>query len=256
MYKTTEITSDETLSDLIIHQRLYFAYVAAQNFIDKKLIEIGCGIGRGIDLLMANTVSYTAIDKNGTLLNHLQNKYPSGIFIEQNIPPFSDIPSDTYDSLVSFQVIEHIKDDKKFISEVHRVLKPGGKAIISTPNRLMSLSRNPWHIREYTDVELHSLCSQNFQKIEMFGVYGNETILKYHSQNKESVDKIMRWDFLNLQYRLPSTLLRFPYDVLNRINRKKLLKQDSQLILKAQASDFTLKPKTEECFDLFMVLTK
>ncbi|GIS31642.1 MAG: hypothetical protein Ct9H90mP3_4380 [Flammeovirgaceae bacterium] len=43
--------------------------------------------------------------------------------------------------LKSFQVIEHIKNDKLFIKEIHRILKPGGKALISNPNISMTLTK-------------------------------------------------------------------------------------------------------------------
>src|SRR5690606_2276901 len=96
------------------------------------------------------------------LIDMLSEKYPDYSFQTAHIPPLSGIPSDTYDSLVSFQVIEHIADDRLFLQELHRVLKPGGQAIISTPNIHFSLSRNPWHIREYTPEQLKSLCESIF----------------------------------------------------------------------------------------------
>jgi 2-polyprenyl-3-methyl-5-hydroxy-6-metoxy-1,4-benzoquinol methylase len=75
------------------------------------------------------------------------------------IPPFSGLQDNAFDVVVSFQVIEHIRNDRQYIKEIYRVLKPGGKALITTPNIKMSLSRNPWHIREYTAVELSDLSS-------------------------------------------------------------------------------------------------
>ena len=59
-----------------------------------------------------------------------------------NVPPLK-FDDNSIDFVVTFQVIEHIKDDEKFVQEIHRVLKPGGKLILTTPNILMSLSRNP-----------------------------------------------------------------------------------------------------------------
>jgi 2-polyprenyl-3-methyl-5-hydroxy-6-metoxy-1,4-benzoquinol methylase len=44
------------------------------------------------------------------------------------------IKSNTYDVVISDQVIEHLYDYDIFISETHRILKPGGYAVISTEN--------------------------------------------------------------------------------------------------------------------------
>ena len=71
-----------------------------------------------------------------------------------NIPPLGTLSENTYDCIVSFQVIEHIQNDVLYLKELHRVLKPGGIALLTTPNRKLSLSRNPWHIREYLAAEL------------------------------------------------------------------------------------------------------
>ena len=60
---TTEIASDKIASDNPIHQRLLKAYYLAVEHIKGDLLEIGCGEGRGIDLLQPKCSSYTAIDK-------------------------------------------------------------------------------------------------------------------------------------------------------------------------------------------------
>ena len=78
-----------------------------------------------------------------------------------NIPPLNGLDDNSFDSIVSFQVIEHIQDDMLFLKEIHRVLKPGGIALLTTPNRRMSLSRNPWHIREYLSDELKKYRHKN-----------------------------------------------------------------------------------------------
>ena len=50
------------------------------------------------------------------------------------------------------------------------MLRKGGVFIVSTPNAPMSLTRNPWHVREYTAQELKALLSAEFSKVEMMGV--------------------------------------------------------------------------------------
>ena len=48
------------------------------------------------------------------------------------IPPLHNIESNSIDYVVTFQVIEHIQDDNYFLEEIYRVLKPGGKLLLTT----------------------------------------------------------------------------------------------------------------------------
>lgn len=253
---TTEIASDKIASDNPIHQRLLKAYYLAEDFVKGDLLEIGCGEGRGIALLKDKSSSYTAIDKIASVLGALKEKYNDVTFIQDNIPPFSKVESNSYDVVISFQVIEHIKKDRQFLEEIHRVLKPGGKALLTTPNIKMTLTRNPWHIREYTADQLEKLAKEIFPKVEMKGVGGNEKVMKYYEMNKKSVRKITRFDIFNLQYRLPASLLRIPYDLLNRMNRNKLKDSNDSLVNEIHHSDYLLTDDADKALDLFLIVEK
>jgi SAM-dependent methyltransferase len=253
---TTEITSEAIPSDNPIHQRLLKAYVVAQDYIQGDVLEVGCGEGRGIDLVLPRAKSYSAIDKIATVIDELKAKYPTGKFHSGNIPPLSPFAADMFDVVITFQVIEHIGDDMRFLQEIHRVLKPGGLAIITTPNRPMSLSRNPWHIREYTGKELGDLCSKVFSKVRVNGISGNEKVMEYYYRNKKSVDKIMRWDFLDLQHRLPASLLRIPYEFLNRRNRNNLKSGADELVRSITHDDYEVVESAEGALDLLVFCNK
>jgi 2-polyprenyl-3-methyl-5-hydroxy-6-metoxy-1,4-benzoquinol methylase len=253
---TTEITSEQITSDNPIHQRLYKAYVVALDFIQGDVLEVGCGEGRGVSILINKANSFTAVDKIEPVIDELQKKFPSGRFISMNIPPLSELKDNRYDVVVSFQVIEHINDDELFLRELHRVLKPGGTALLTTPNRKMSLSRNPWHIREYLPAELTLLAKKIFNKVEMKGITGNEKVMTYYEENKKSVARFTRWDFLNLQYRLPATLLRIPYEVLNRWNRNKLQATDNKLVSDITHEDYIVTGDATDALDLLLIAKK
>ena len=252
---TTEIASDKIPSDNPIHQRLLSAYHIAKPFISGDLLELGCGEGRGVDLLAPLASSYIGIDKIASIIDDLSTKYPDYQFKQSIFPPFP-FSDNSFDTIVTFQVIEHIKDDHGFIKEIYRVLKPGGKALISTPNIKMTLSRNPWHEREYTGDGLGALCKKYFEKVEVKGIAGNDKVLDYHDRNRKSVHKIMRFDIFDLQHRLPAAVLRVPYDLLNRFNRNKLKETGDELVKSIHFQDFTLREQHEQNLDLFCLLTK
>lgn len=256
MQITTEITSSKIASDNPIHQRLLFAYQAATSFIQGNVLEVGCGEGRGLETISSFCKNYTALDKNEALLNVLSQKYPNFNFINTNVPPFENINDNSFDTVVCFQVIEHIANDNFFVKEIARVLKPNGRAIISTPNIDLTLSRNPWHEREYKPNQLKDLLAKNFKSVDCQGVTGNEKVFEYYELNKKSVQNIMKWDIFNLQYLLPASVLRIPYDYLNRKNRNKMMDADNSLVSQINTSDFTLSDDMSKCFDLFYIAHK
>ena len=65
---TTEITSEEIVSDNPIHQRLFKAYVVAQDYVEGDVLEVGCGEGRGVGTLIEKARTFTAVDKIKPLL--------------------------------------------------------------------------------------------------------------------------------------------------------------------------------------------
>lgn len=253
---TTEITSAEIASDNPVHQRLYKAYELAEKYIKGDVLEVGCGEGRGVQLLLPLCRSFTAVDKLESSINKLKGLYPAGDFRAMNIPPLTGLSSSKFDVVISFQVIEHIRNDTLFLQEIYRVLKPGGIALVTTPNRPMSLSRNPWHIREYTGPELAELAGKIFDKFEVQGIAGNEKVMEYYQRNKQSVDQMMRWDFLDLQHRLPAWVLRVPYEFFNRRNRNRLLSEEDSLASEITTADYHQTTDNLQALDLFLLARK
>ena len=252
---TTEIASDKITSDNPIHQRLLKAYYLAKDHISGNLLEIGCGEGRGVGLLQDDVDSYTGIDKINEVVDKLSAQFPQASFTQSVIPPLS-FADEKFDSVISFQVIEHIKDDKSYLEEIARVLKPGGRALLTTPNIKNSLSRNPWHIREYTASDLTELCKPYFSKVEMLGITGNDKVMQYYDQNRESVKRLTRFDIFDLQHRLPAFMLKIPYEFMNRLNRNKLQSTDDSLVASINHEDYIVSENADESLDLLAVLTR
>lgn len=253
---TTEIASDKLVSDNPIHQRLLKAYIAAQPWVQGDLLEVGCGEGRGVETLLPLAQSYLGLDKIAEVIESLQLKFPGIEFRQAVIPPFEGIEDNSFDTIVSFQVIEHIPNDRLFLQEIYRVLRPGGIAIISTPNINHTLSRNPWHEREYKPQQLIDLCAEIFDEVEAKGIGGNDKVWAYHQANRASVNKIMRFDILDLQYRLPAWALRMPYEILNRMNRNKLHKDQGASVVEISHEDYPLVDNPADGLDLFYILRK
>jgi SAM-dependent methyltransferase len=253
--QTAERVSAQDLSDNYVFQRSVLAYVEAAKLVQGKVLEVGYGEGYGVKHLAGKAESYLGIDKYPSPAH--EKEFPSNVKVQiMNVPPLTGIADNSLDFVVSFQVIEHIDNDELYVKEIARVLKPGGKYIVTTPNIKMSITRNPWHVREYTISELKTLLGKHFTSVQANGVFGRAKVMDYYNKNKASVQKITRFDIFNLQYRLPRWMLQIPYDFMNRRNRKKLLQQNNTLVSDITMEDYYVAEAKDECFDLFYIATK
>lgn len=85
----------------------------------------------------------------------------------------SDLESESFDVTVSVEVIEHVEEDDKFVSEISRVLKPGGVFILTTPNGDFVKNSNPDHKRHYKKVELENLLGKYFSEVKVeYAIWG------------------------------------------------------------------------------------
>ena len=249
---TAERVSSSDRSDNYVFQRSILAYHEAARRVSGKVLEIGTGMGYGIEVVAPQTSHFTTIDKSQAYEATLP---ANAEFRQMEVPPLG-FADEQFDYVISFQVIEHIKRDSDFVREVSRVLRPGGQFIVSTPNAPMSLTRNPWHVREYTAQELLNLLKGQFSKVECLGVSGNGKVLESYEKNRKGVERITRFDILDLQHRLPSWMLQIPYDILNRINRRRLLKQNTDLTCSITMQDYSIGEVSDQCFDLFYIAHK
>ncbi len=250
--KTAERVSRDA-SDNFVFQRSLLAYHAAAERIAGDVLEIGTGSGYGIEVIAPRAARFVTLDKHAPAPELTQR--PGVEFRQATVPPlpFGDA---TFDCVISFQVIEHIEKDEEFVREVYRVLRPGGLFVVTTPNAPMSLTRNPWHVREYTADELRGLLNGCFAEVVMLGIGGNDKVAAYYERNRRSVERIARLDIFDLQHRLPRRLLQLPYDLLNRMNRRRLLQADPELTVSIRMEDYRLGPVAADSFDLFCTARK
>jgi len=255
-YFSSEVNSSDIPSDNPIFQRTKKAYeLVAQNELG-RVLEIGCGEGYGIPILLQKATSYVGVDKNGFLISSLQNQnLPNTKFHKQYVPPLTEIETESVDSVVCFQVIEHVAEDELMLSEIKRVLKPGGKLYLTTPNAVKSVSRNPWHVREYTSTSLNELLKV-LGSVDLVGIISDDKASEYYALSNTSTKKIVNFDVFNFSKWLPSALLYFPYEILNRFHRNQLWKKHPQLVESISSENYLLTTESKNSLDLFATVIK
>jgi ubiquinone/menaquinone biosynthesis C-methylase UbiE len=246
-------------SNNVTVQRCFFAYEFAIPLVkDKITADIGCADGYGTQFLADVTAKTVGVDYSEATLAVARKKYAAKTtlsFISGSVPPIP-LESGSLDVVTAFQFIEHIHERLAFIKDVHRVLKPGGIFICSTPNSKMSIARNPFHVHEYTFEEMTREMGQVFDSFEIKGVQGNEAVNKYYEDNARWAKKILRLDPLGLHKIIPSSWLVAPYNMLTTLMRKDL-KNKNQDTLAITTKDFFLtEERLDFTWDIFVVARK
>ena len=107
----------------------FIAGFAEQHLRTKSILEVGCGGGDRTRLFYAGSCQVVGIDISRV------EKAPERfqfLLADATRLPFKE---ESFEAIVSFDVIEHVLDDKRFVSESFRVCKTGGLLILGTPNR-------------------------------------------------------------------------------------------------------------------------
>ena len=100
----------------------------------KKFLEVGCGLGYFSNKASKIGANVTGIDIGPNLVEINKKKTPKGVF---KVASASDLPfkDETFDVVLSTEVIEHVNNQKSALKEMCRVLKKNGILVITTPNR-------------------------------------------------------------------------------------------------------------------------
>ncbi len=160
------------------------------------MVELGCGSGYGTKLISKSGAKKVY----GIDIDELTIKYAKKFYSHNKISfikasaMHTKLPKNIADVIVSFETLEHVTNPSKMITEINRILKPGGLLIISTPNKAMSLDDNPYHIKEFMLTELDSLLN-------------GFTDIKYFGQGKSIISIIKIYQKL-INIKLPSQLKR------------------------------------------------
>lgn len=136
------------------------------------VLDAACGVGYGTALLAEKAAEVHGIDYNTEALayagEHWQRaniSHHQGDLLEEVTYPAGK----TFDKIVSFETIEHLKDDRLFLRHLASRLKPGGVLFVSAPNAdVIDVRDNPWHERHYTPSEFFNLLADQFSFVSEF----------------------------------------------------------------------------------------
>ena len=130
-----------------------------------ELLDIGCGGKPYEDLILPHVTRYVGFDHPDT--RHDRQKVD--VWGSATDLPFEDR---SFDTVVAFQVLEHVEEPGTMVAEAFRVLRPGGVFIVTTPF-MWGVHEEPRDFYRYTEYGLrHLLSTAGFTEIEIEAVSG------------------------------------------------------------------------------------
>ena len=267
--KTSERVIPENFKskeDYLIFLKHLLAYEFAKNKISKKgiVLEVGSGEGYGTSLLSKKVKKIIGLDVDKKIVIHSSEKYGSEncIFKDYNgyKLPFN---KKTFDAVVSFQVIEHIQDDKNYVSEIFRVLKKSGIFILTTPNRKYRLKdgQKPWnrlHIREYNAKTFETILKSKFQNVKVLGVKGDDIAQKIETGRVKRLSRLVALDPLDLRRYIPTKIKNRAIKAIKLLSKSKKNNEVENDYLNNYSlkNFFIIKENLNESLDLLGVCEK
>jgi SAM-dependent methyltransferase len=173
----------ETLAEKCLHLMHVKAYdEAAARCAGRDVLDVGCNTGYGTVRLVPVARSVTGVDVSPAAVAAARTREGGEAATFEVIDGLGlPFPDDSFDLVTSFQVVEHVLDPVPYLQEIRRVLRPGGIAILTTPNAAIRLDpgMTPWnrfHVREYRADELKVALGEVFDEVEVLGMFGVPTL--------------------------------------------------------------------------------
>jgi ubiquinone/menaquinone biosynthesis C-methylase UbiE len=119
------------------YERLAFDSIPIQ--VDGEYLEVGCGTGRFTAPLAEKDVRLTSVDISEEMLESTRRRLTQvgvvdAVTLQQMDARSMEFPDSTFDVIVSMNVLNHVPEYERVVSEMARVLRPGGSIVIGVPS--------------------------------------------------------------------------------------------------------------------------
>ena len=197
-------------------QRHVAAYrLCAPLLPEGRVLDLGCGTGHSfLELAPRETVG---VDVAPAALAGQERETHVA---DMRKLPFAD---GAFASVLSVHSIEHVPDAERALREIARVLAPGARAVLVTPNRLTfgvpDEIIDPYHYVEYDAAELSALCASRFARVEVLGLFGSGRYQALVDAERRELDRLLRLDPFRLRRFVPRSVRQRLYDARLRTSR-------------------------------------
>jgi O-antigen biosynthesis protein len=155
----------------------FHRYAACEPIVrNKRVLDVACGEGYGSAMLAQVALSVSGVDVSPVAVEHArgsyfeQHKNLSFTCASATSLPFE---TGTFDVVISFETLEHLREQEEMLTEIKRVLRPEGVLVISTPEREtyreFDGGDNEFHVKELSKQEFEELVERFFKHTKLWG---------------------------------------------------------------------------------------
>ena len=158
----------EMAYDHIARYRLAERYVEGRDIVD-----MGCGAGYGSHSLSRLARSVRGVDLSEEAIAHAERNYEAQN-LSYGVGDVTRLPYEdgSFETAVSFEVIEHLERPEDLVEEAKRVLEDDGVFIVSTPDKQAYSndrnSVNPFHVKEMYPLEFREILERHFEHVSIY----------------------------------------------------------------------------------------
>jgi ubiquinone/menaquinone biosynthesis C-methylase UbiE len=170
-------TNDDRYQNHIHIQRYRFTLERLQK--EDHLLEVGTGLGVFSEMIIPKVSKYHGIEYDPETCLTAQRRVGDKSLIDRGDAQKLAFADHSFDCVVCLEVLEHLPDFRSAVSEARRVLKSGGRYIVSVPYRKIGApsKTNPHHLYEPGEDELLAVLRNHFSSVEVYYQRYEETAL-------------------------------------------------------------------------------
>lgn len=197
----------ETADEGMLQRHLAgYAFVAAQVAQADRILDCGCGMGYGAQLLTAHCGPTVGFDRELSALLAARQPYPAPHYLcgEALQLPFV---TGAFDLIVVSQVLEHFAEPGRLCAELARVARPGARVFIMVPNALTQAPAasviSSYHAQEFGPQALRELLAAYFAECRLWGAFPGPLMARWEGADTWARRSVAR-DRLGLRRLVPA----------------------------------------------------